>query len=270
MTVTRLPISWHHPVCAARRPGKAVLVASGPVAGLERLGRVARNRAGEVDVISTPGCSRSQASRASAVRARAAHQHVCASRRRSGSWRSSDAGAGRRSTPSTRGTRSAGNGRRSSTRTTVCRETSMASTASTRARRRRSARPAGACAADSVRARREAAHGRSAGRSPRCAPQAPDTRNDPYTSAIERDVGHDPLIMRVHPARFDAADRTGHGPAHPSVTSSMTSGDSQKTPCSQAGRHHAQLIVRHPDTPSPPKGRQSQFRPREDGKHGYG
>ncbi len=166
MTVTRLPISWHHPVCAARRPGKAVLVASGPVAGQERLGRVARNHAGEVDVISTPECSRSQASRASAVRARAAHQHVCASRRRSGSSRSSDAGAGRRSTPSTRGTRSAGNGGRSSTRTTVCRETSMASTASTRARRRRSARPAGACAADSVRASREAAHGRSAGRSP--------------------------------------------------------------------------------------------------------
>ena len=99
MTVTRLPISWHHPVCAARRPGKAVLVASGPVAGLERLGHVARNRAGEVDVISTPGCSRSQASRASAVRARAAHQHVCASRRRSGSWRSSDAGAGRSRRP---------------------------------------------------------------------------------------------------------------------------------------------------------------------------
>ncbi len=37
MTVTRLPIPWHHLVCAARRPGKAVLVASGPVAGLERV-----------------------------------------------------------------------------------------------------------------------------------------------------------------------------------------------------------------------------------------
>lgn len=73
-----------------------------------------------------------------------------------------------------------------------------------------------------------------------CAPQAPDIHNDPYTPAIERDVGHDPLIIRVHPARFDAADRTGHGPPgvplgvpartriHPprSVTSSMTSGDS--------------------------------------------
>jgi hypothetical protein len=46
-----------------------------------------------------------------------------------------------------------------------------------------------------------------------CAPQAPDTHNDPYTPAIERDVGHDPLMIRVHPARFDAADRTGHGPA---------------------------------------------------------
>ena len=69
-----------------------------------------------------------------------------------------------------------------------------------------------------------------------CAPQAPDTHNDPYTPAIERDVGHDPLIMRVHSARFDAADRTGTGPPGvpartrihppPSVTSSMTSGDS--------------------------------------------
>ena len=49
MTVTRLPISWHHLVRAARRPGKAVLVASGPVAGQERLGHVTRNRAGEVD-----------------------------------------------------------------------------------------------------------------------------------------------------------------------------------------------------------------------------
>jgi hypothetical protein len=41
-----------------------------------------------------------------------------------------------------------------------------------------------------------------------CAPQAPDIHNDPYTPAIERDVGHDPL----HPSR--------------SVTSSMTSGES--------------------------------------------
>jgi hypothetical protein len=37
MTVTRVPISWHHLVCAARRPSKAVLVASGPVVGLERV-----------------------------------------------------------------------------------------------------------------------------------------------------------------------------------------------------------------------------------------
>jgi hypothetical protein len=52
--------------------------------------------------------------------------------------------------------------------------------------------------------------------------------------AIGRDVGHDPLIMGVHPARFDAADQ-GTGPPGvparirihlpPSVTSSMTSGD---------------------------------------------
>jgi hypothetical protein len=27
MTVTRLPISWHHRVCAVRRPGEAVLLA---------------------------------------------------------------------------------------------------------------------------------------------------------------------------------------------------------------------------------------------------
>ena len=254
MTVTRLPISWHHPVCAARRPGKAVLVASGPVAGQERLGHVARNRAGEVDVISTPGCSRSQASRASAVRARAAHQHVCASRRRSGSSRSSDAGAGR------------------SRRPRVPAVPAARATAGAAARARRCAgRPPWP-------ALRAPAHdgadlpgqpGRMpliafehAGKLPTeglpdavhgCAPQAPDTHNDPYTPAIERDVGHDPLIIRVHPARFDAADRTGHGPArtriHPPVchllddqrrqpeNTVLTSWSTSRTAHREASRH---------------------------------
>ena len=211
-TVTRLTISWRHPVRAARRPGKAVLVASGPVAGLERLGHVARNRAGEVDVISAPGCSRSQASRASAVCARAAHQHVCASRRRSGSWRSSDAGAGRsRRVPAVPAARAAAG-------------------AAARARRCAGRPPWPALRApahDGADLPGQPGHVplmafEYAGKLPTeglpdavhgCAPQAPDTHNDPYTPAIERDVGHDPLIIRVHPARFGAADRTGHGPA---------------------------------------------------------
>ena len=108
----------------------------------------------------------------------------------------------------------------------------MASTASARARRRRSARQPGRvpliafehAGKEPTEGLPDAVHG--------CAPQAPYIHNDPFTPAIERDVGHDPLIIRVHPARFDAADRTGHAPArtriHPpgSVTSSMTSGDS--------------------------------------------
>ena len=86
-----------------------------------------------------------------------------------------------------------------------------------------------------------------------CAPQAPDTHNGPYTPAIERDVGHDPLIMRVHPARFDAADRTGHGPArtriHPPVchllddqrrqpeNTVLTSWSTSRTAHREASRH---------------------------------
>ena len=159
-----------------------------------------------------------------------------ASRRRSGSWRSSDAGAGR-------------------SRPRVPAVPAARATAGAAARARRCAgRPPwpalrapahdGAdlpgqpgrvpliafehTGKEPTEGLSDAVHG--------CAPQAPDTHNDPYTPVIERDVGHDPVIMRVHPARFDAADRTGHGPARsprpdpdppaPSVTSSMTSGDS--------------------------------------------
>ena len=241
MTVTRLPISWHHPVCAARRPGKAVLVASGPVAGQERLGHVARNRAGEVDVISTPGCSRSQASRASAVRARAAHQHVCASRRRSGSSRSSDAGAGR------------------SRRPRVPAVPAARATAGAAARARRCAgRPPWP-------ALRAPAHdgadlpgqpGRvpliafeQAGKLPSkvCRTQSTAAhlrRGVPTTIRTRRPSSGTLATIRSSYActRLVSMPQTGQGTAppgpgstHPSVTSSMTSGDSQKTPCSQAG-----------------------------------
>jgi hypothetical protein len=194
MTVTRVPIPWHHLVCAARRPGKAVLVASGPVAGLERVWR------------------------------------------RSGSWRGSDAGAGRSRRPRVSAVPAAGNGRRSSTRTAVCRETFMASTASARARRRRSARPAGACAADSVRARREGAHARSAGRSPRLRTSGagyPQRSVDaghragrrPRSAYHTRAPGSF-RCRRPDGARARPESPPDPDPPVPSVTSSMTSGDS--------------------------------------------